>query len=131
MLNEKTVFWLRIRKRDIKTKFGYFCRYCGQYKTPFIDWCEDEYHCPVCTRKYDYMDAAEFEARVALKIMGVTRGDLPCGTDTGCPSNIMSMHSRINGKGCDMCILRHARLEVEKEMIREGKGPGSPEDGDD
>ena len=68
MLDDKTLYWLGRRKRDIKNKRGYFCRHCGQYKKPFIEWCNDEYYCPTCTKKYDYMDAAEFEARVAKKL---------------------------------------------------------------
>lgn len=106
MLDDKTVFWFGRRKRDIKNKFGYFCRHCGQYKHQFVEWCNDEYHCPICTRKYDYMDAAEFEARVAVELAKDVSWyfhDENCSQQVSPEENIYLR-------------LKSARLSVEAEM---------------
>lgn len=123
MLDDKTIFWLGRRKRDIKNKFGYFCRHCGQYKHQFVEWCNDEYYCPICTRKYDYMDAAEFEARVAEKLATVIcAGCEDFNKKNVCPLTIYQ------ARGICECRMKHARLAVERAMIAEGKGQGRPED---
>ena len=115
MLDDKTLYWLGRRKRDIKNKRGYFCRHCGQYKKPFIEWCNDEYYCPTCTKKYDYIDAAEFEARVSATLAYSE----DCYITDDCV---------FFGEGtCAWCKLKDARLAVEAEMIAEGKGPGRKE----
>lgn len=131
MLDEKTIFWLGRRKRDIKNKFGYFCRHCGQYKRQFVEWCNDEYYCPTCTRKYDYIDAAEFESRVSAKMAEpwILSGGKPHCPHNGCivPMLRQKLKPRDAERICAWCVLKHARIAVEAEMIAEGKGPGRRE----
>lgn len=67
-------------------------------------------------------DAAEFEARVAKKMATVICGECEeFNKKPNCPISIYQAH------GLYECRMKHARLSVEAEMIREGKGPGSPE----
>lgn len=68
----------------------------------------------------DFQDAAEFEARVAVYLAGHGVEDVPCahGMIFFCPN------PPFMGKDCTKwCLLRDARLAVEREMIAEGKGP--------
>ena len=69
---------------------------------------------------YDYRDAAEFEARVAVHLAGHGVEDVPCahGMVFFCPN------PPFMGNDCvKWCRLRDARLAVEREMLAEGKGP--------
>lgn len=115
MLDEKTIFWLGRRKRDINNKFGYFCRHCEQYKRQFVEWCNDAYYCPIYTRKYDYMDAAEFEARVSEKFAYDVESYFEI---------VNGIRTPISHNKNAFLRLKAARLAVEMEMVAEGKGPG-------
>ena len=86
-----------------KSPYGLNVRFCKLY-TP--EWLP----------KTDYPDALEFEARVAANLAN--------GEDCHITDDCVFF-----GEGvCAWCKLKEARLTVEQEMIREGKGPGSPEE---
>ena len=64
------------------------------------------------------MDAAEFEARVAVKLTTfICAGCEDFNKKDLCPLAIYQ------ATGIDECRMKHARLAVEAEMIAEGKGP--------
>lgn len=96
MLTEKEKRWLEGRKRR---------------KAP----CGDEtHHCVGCMVKYgcsltpDWIDAAEFEARVAARLAGAWA----IGEDM-CFNN----HCQLFDKDrCTACYLKNARIAVEEEM---------------
>lgn len=96
MLTEKEKRWLEFRKHR---------------KAP----CGDEtHHCVGCMVKYgcsltpDWIDAAEFEARVAARLAGAWA----IGEDM-CFNN----HCQLFDKDrCTACYLKNARIAVEKEM---------------
>lgn len=89
-----------------KSPYGLNVRFCRLY-TP--EWLP----------KTDYLDALEFEARVAAKLAYDVESyfDIINGNRTPLPRNENAF-----------LRIKSARLLVEREMIREGKGPGRPED---
>ena len=123
MLDKATLEWLERRK----TVEDFCCTICDYEPTDDIEF-------DVCLPKKeffynrsfnkmkprccegDYKDALEFEARVAANLAN--------GEDCHITDECVFF-----GEGvCAWCKLKEARLAVEQEMIREGKGPGSPED---
>lgn len=60
-----------------------------------------------------YMDSAEFEARVAQKLLTLDCEDVPCGHGM----TVFCPNPPFKNKDCGAwCLLREARLQVEKEM---------------
>jgi hypothetical protein len=59
-------------------------------------------------------DAAEFEARVAAKLTGLSAAELPCY-----PNFLCLFSAKHLGIGCKDCFLKHARLAVEAEIEKE------------
>lgn len=109
MLDANTLQWLGRRKERLIAR--------GVYSNPdrLIEFLSD-------TLVPDYRDAAEFEARAAEKMATVICGECEeFNKKPNCPISIYQ------APGLYECRLKHARLSVEAEMIREGKGPGSPE----
>lgn len=124
MLTEKDKAWLE--KRAVES--------CDTCKTP-------RRYCALCCRhqKYGaalrdmfslsgltlfvfmegYREAAEFEARVAAKLVS---NNFPC---RGCPDFLIATKCPITTRGTDTdygpfpCLLRQARLAVEAEMEKE------------
>lgn len=64
------------------------------------------------------MDAAEFEARVAVKLATVICG----GCEDFNKKNVCPL-AIYQATGIYECRMKHARLAVEQEMIAEGKVP--------
>lgn len=75
----------------------------------------------------DYHDAAEFEARVAVKMAEpwILSGGKPQCPRNGCivPMQRQKLKPRDAERICAWCVIKDARLAVEREMIAEGKGP--------
>ena len=75
----------------------------------------------------DYSDAAEFEARVAVKMAEpwILSGGKPNCPRNGCivPMQRQKLKPRDAERICAWCVIKYARLAVEREMIAEGKGP--------
>ena len=117
MLTEADKKWLEERKDKRGYNF-YYCRLCN--KIPSIvtgGLCAGP--CPMYPGGFEYEDAAEFEARVVAKLArGVTYGELPCGADPDCPDKNMDKYNTKETPllGCQMCVLRAARLAVETEL---------------
>lgn len=124
MLDENTLEWLERRKIGMCCRCENYadCQWIPQPRGHFQTaqcWLfksSDGY----CIDKNDYIDAAEFEARVAAKQAKDICGqcDKFNSMEAGCPLAIFTR------PGLDACRLKHARLAVEREMIAEGKGPG-------
>lgn len=119
MLAETDMKWLHRRKN---VKDGTFCLHClgGKNGFPCPDWIR--YFCPTDGGQ-DYKDAAEFEARVSKKLaQGVSYGELPCGAEPDCPDKHMDKYNTKETPllGCQMCVLRAARFEIEAKMEEEG-----------
>mgnify|MGYP007033694333 CR=1 FL=1 len=115
MLTEKERKWLEERKHR---------------KAP----CGDEtHHCVGCMVKYgcsltpDWIDAAEFEARVAVVAANGAQPclqydyDCPYGYAGDCPDNCDGDYNRF-GTQATRCGLKHARLYVEEEMENDSTG---------
>ena len=123
MLDANTMQWLERRK------IGMCCR-CENYADcQWIPQPRGHFQTAQCWRfkssdgycidKNDYMDAAEFEARVAVKLATVIcAGCEAFNKKDVCPLAIYQ------ATGIYECRMKHARLAVEAEMIAEGKGPG-------
>lgn len=123
MLDEKTLEWLERRKN--------LCTHCGVKKCVFtlsqrqvFGWCDlFEVKAPgtktgrLCE---DFRDAAEFEARVARKLCDPFWNYVVAEQYF----ELALPYRRLPAA----FVLKTARLEVEAEMIAEGKGPGRPED---
>ena len=141
MLDKATLEWLERRKTvedfccticDREPDQDIECDYCWPKKEFFLNHTLDKMK-PCCC-KGDYKDAAEFNARVAARV----------GCDTVMYGVYLWNALFCNGKAIkyedipeiindyfkiDLAdILRYSQLTVEAEMIREGKGPGRPED---
>lgn len=114
MLDKATIEWWKNRNLCVKCKGYFYCMY-GEHTTGFsVRFCN--LYTPERLSEPDYKDALEFEARVAANL--ADKED--CHITDDCV---------FFGEGiCAWCKLKEARLTVEQEMIREGKGPGSPED---
>lgn len=106
MLTEAdTLKWLERRENRYSATGYYISLWDFPGKTLFV-----------MTERPNYKDAAEFEARVAAKLArGVTYGELPCGADPDCPDKNMDKYNTKETPllGCQMCVLRAARLAVE------------------
>lgn len=141
MLGKATLEWLERRK----TVEDFCCTICDWEPDQDIDydccWPKEEFFRnrnfdemkPRCCEG-DYKDAAEFNARVAARV----------GRDTVMYGVYLWNALFCNGRAIkyedipeiinndfkiDLSdILRYSQFTVEAEMIREGKGPGSPED---
>lgn len=106
-LTKKEWYWLKNRQID---------------ETPCLiagwKWCREV--CKVkCKLVPDWKDVAEFEARVAKRLVYPAQ---PCACKEACPLGLSgngecSRFSRSAG----WCNLKHARLEVEEEMEKESK----------
>lgn len=114
MLTEAEKNWMRRREGYLK----HYCRHCQFFKpydAPHVipGYCQgDSWCCPVVGKDilYSFQDAAEFEARVAEKL--VRNICYNCSDEPeGCPS-AFEYPRRIG----ERCRLMHARLAVEAEM---------------
>lgn len=123
--DKNTLEWLERRKvgmccrcvhyyTDI-TDCGIGCQWIANKDFPMLQ-CFRFRHEDYTIEKGNYEDAAEFEARVALKCARLTFGELPCGAGDCADEHMFSLYG-----GCDGCVIRAARLKVEEEMEREGK----------
>ena len=119
MLDEKTLEWLELRK-NLCTHCGRreWCRIGNKHKfntakcrfwEPFAWQVSDQ----ICIE--DFRDAAKFEARVAKKL---------CDPfwNYAVAKRYFELALPYRRLPADF-VLKHARLEVEAEMIAEGKGP--------
>lgn len=69
--------------------------------------------------KYDYQDAAEFEARVAAEL-AIARMEINWGEDISCCLPTMTHRECLSSSvDCHWCCLKYARLAVEAEMETE------------
>lgn len=115
-LSEKEKDWLERREKYLKL-YCQHCQFFEPYDTPHVNpgWCSgDCWCCPVVGKDilYSFQDAAEFEARVAEKL--VRNICYNCSDEPeGCPSAFE--YPRRTG---ERCRLMHARLAVEAEMDR-------------
>lgn len=121
-LTESEKEWLEDRQENLEIFGGYFCPDCPEFVL------EDEgfmycgrggwEQCVVANpHKFIFKDCAEFEARVAARTISIEFGDLPCGAgDCADPKMLSYTTLGENTVGCDMCVLRAARLAVEAEM---------------
>ena len=112
MLTDSEKKWLEERKPPTvkpwcTTADDNFCNHCKQYDIDCVPWFRNTGDCPT-HRGGDYRDAAEFEARVAVKL-ALNTHPVPC-IEHGCP------HKMPNISFCVPCRLKHARLAVEAEM---------------
>ena len=112
MLTDSERAWLNNRDNHAE----HFCRWCDTWET-----CLGEFgaiFCPSWTQKVQLLEAAEFEARVAAKLAGITESMMqtiqeyddtyPCWA---CPAN-----ENCAGLECREVLLCYARLTVEEEM---------------
>lgn len=123
MLDKATLEWLERRKSvedfccticDWEPDQGIDCDHCWPKEGFFRNRNFNEMKPRCC--EGDYKDALEFEARVAANLAN--------GEDCHITDDCVFF-----GEGvCAWCELKEARLTVEQEMIREGKGPGRLED---
>ena len=117
MLDKATLEWWENRDLCVKCE-GFFC--CMYRKSPYglnVRFCK--LYTPEWLPKTDYPDALEFEARVAVKLAYDVESyfDIVNGIRTPLSRNENAF-----------LRIKSARLLVEQEMIREGKGPGRLED---
>lgn len=111
MLDEKTLVWLKTRE-NTELECGLYscnyCRFCSDEYDPMEGYCTAECSddCPIVA---DMQDVAEFEARVAAKLMSQYEKNVQCAEITGgfCPNRDT--------------MLMYARLAVEAEMERGDK----------
>lgn len=72
-------------------------------------------------------DAAEFEARVSAKMAEpwISSGGKPKCKHKGCIVPLLRQKLKLRDveRICAWCVIKDARLAVEREMIAEGKGP--------
>lgn len=111
MLTKDELQWLEDREMPINEyNYSYYCRYCRHY----VDDCTHGLGfrrielCPTSTSKASYKDAAEFEALVAAKVADscwhqYVKWETPIKPN-------LSLFQRSKDR------LKHARIEVEKEM---------------
>ena len=114
-LTETEKEWLEDRAENLEIFGGYFCPNCPEFVLEdegFMycgrgggESCIDNPH------KYTFKDAAEFEARVSLKLAEGICGF--CDDFASPPSCPLTIYSRPK---YDYCILKHARLAVEETM---------------
>ena len=118
MLTDKDREWLEKREK----RGAYYCYHCTDGRIHFE--CKDVWNspnnCPLEDAQ-DFRDAAEFEARVAAKLVS---NNFPCRycpdfrIATKCP---LTTRGTVTDYGPFPCLLRQARLTVEAEMEQEGK----------
>ena len=136
MLDEKTLEWLERRKilctRCYKKNW---CRAGAKhnFNTTKCRFFEMSAHGSIIGSVYeDYRDAVEFEARVSAKMAEpwILSGGKPKCQHKGCIAHLLSqkLKPRDAERICAWCVLKDARLAVEREMIAEGKGPGKKEE---
>ena len=116
MLTEAEKKWLEKRKDKGEYNF-YYCQYCN--KIPSIvtgGLCAGP--CPMYPGGFEYEDAAEFEARVVVRLAKSACLVCPDNRHGGCPTKKMAAHGR---EHVEACRLKHARLAVEAEMEKEEK----------
>ena len=141
MLDEATIEWLE-RRKSVE---DFCCTICDWERDEDIDggfcWPKEEFfhdrdvrEMKPCCCKGDYKDAAEFNARVAAIVgRNTVRYGVLLWNALFCNGRAIKYEDIpeiINDYfKIDLAdILRYSQLAVEAEMIREGKGPGSPED---
>lgn len=69
MITEEEKRWLERRKNNEKEYGSVYCPYCEQFiaeRDKYIGHCYDDLYCPLTD--HSFLDAAEFEARVAEKL---------------------------------------------------------------
>jgi hypothetical protein len=110
MLTEREKQWLEKREKEKQNNGYYFCAHSelrsAEWNTKTgwgdVDW--------VIETKDTYKNAAEFEARVTVRLTGMKAEELPCYPNFLCP------YSAKNIGSCKACYLKYARLAVEEEM---------------
>ena len=123
MLDSNTIEWLERRKN--------LCTHCGVKKCvstlsqrQVFGWCDlFEVKAPGTKTgrlREDFCDAAEFEARVAKKL---------CDPFWNYVVTERYFELALPYRRLPAAVsMKAARLEVEADMVREGKGPGNPEE---
>lgn len=113
MLTKSERTWLRKRKKPCTR-----CIYSDDegHTCGLLAMCKEQGYPDggiVKIKSYQYKDAAEFEARVAVIALRLGIEDVPCahGMDMFCPAK------HFKGQGCgDWCRMRMAHLQAEEEM---------------
>lgn len=128
MLDKATLEWWEDRDLCVKCE-GFF--HCMYRKSPYglnVRFCR--LYTPEWLPKTDYLDALEFEARVAEYLShGSVYPISECTLGRDLEAGLHDCRPYIEHKRrCAECRLKSARIAIENQMIREGKGPGSPED---
>lgn len=112
-LSEAEKDWLERRKKNEKEYGSVFCPYCEQFiaeRDEYIGPCYDDLYCPLTDHLF--LDAAEFNARVAEKLARNICIYCPDAlARKSCPSAFE--YPRRTGESCR---LMHARLAAEAEM---------------
>ena len=131
MLDDNTLQWLDRRK------IGMCCR-CENYEDcQWIPQPRGHFQTAQCWRfkssdgycidKNDYMDVAEFEARVSAKMAEpwISSGGKPKCKHKGCIVPLLRQKLKLRDveRICAWCVIKDARLAVEREMIAEVKEP--------
>jgi hypothetical protein len=120
VLDARTLEWLQNSEETLLELGSFFCPWCEHYKEGWDSWMG---HCQkVHCRKLEegnfsrrlLLDAIQFEARVAVKLVGELQYECVCQScqynTHGCRAARMSYKQ---------CRLKHARLAVEAEMEAE------------
>lgn len=111
-LSEKEKEWLERRAANEMAFDAFFCPHCSQFnveRDPYLGHCDDDTHCPLANQ--DFQDAAEFEARVAQRL--VQNISWPCYAGL-CPGG-KDMDWQICPKE-EWCHMKYARIAAEAEM---------------
>lgn len=120
MLSEAEKKWLEDREQVEIANGLYSCAHCQLFSNTYsvyTGYCIGEYaECPIVP---NFRDAAEFEARVAMKLALTHDGPEPCERNEEvkhCPWAKRVIEGKMT---CKFCRLKHARLVVEEEMEKE------------
>ena len=111
-LSEAEKDWLGRRAANEMAFDAFFCPHCEQFnveRDPYLGHCDDDTHCPLANQ--DFQDAAEFEARVAVKLATV----ICAGCEDFNKKNICPL-AIYQATGLYECRMMHARLAAEDEM---------------
>lgn len=111
-LTEQEREWLERRKKNEKEYGSVYCPCCEQFNPEwdlYFGYCNDSTDCPLT--EHDFRDAAEFEARVAVKLATV----ICSGCEDFNEKNVCPL-ATYQTTGIYECRMKHARLAVEAEM---------------
>lgn len=136
MLTDSEKRWLKLRKlyEGVNYYSYYSCMHCPEYnigrwhgyKRPCNEACLSN-GCPFIDigssqAVFDYIEAAEFEERVAAKLaelfatISLVGNTTEFDCESSCPAFSMCCTILHEGLPCDEAILMYARLQVEEEM---------------